>query len=220
MRLSSLVAALTLLVTSLSARAQVVISGKVTDAATGDGVPFANIILKGTLSGATTNFEGLYSLKSGTMGDSVVVSYLGYRNHAKAVDKTQPTQPINVQLESGSYQLAEVVVHVGENPAFRILREVTKHKSENNKDKLTAYEYERYVKTEIDVDNPSDKLRSRKVIQKIAGVTRKRWTTIGYRYTYDVQRLGVNPDAIGDTYIAGKLFRAFTSFGRFRQPYL
>lgn len=155
---------------SLTARAQVVISGKVTDAATGDGVPFANVILKGTTTGTTTNFEGLYSLKSSTMGDSVIVSYLGYRNRAKAVDKTLPTQTINVQLETSSYQLSEVVVHVGENPAFRILREVTAHKPQNNKNKLTAYEYESYVKTEIDVDNLSEKLRSRKVIQKMTGV--------------------------------------------------
>src|SRR5690606_15684781 len=51
-----------------------------------------------------------------------------------------------------------------------ILRKVVRRKNENDKRKLSAYEYDTYTKIEVDVDNMSEKFRSRKVIRKITQV--------------------------------------------------
>lgn len=149
--------------------AQTVVKGKVTDAHSGDPIPFVNIIFKGTTSGTTTDFDGNFSVKTTSRVDSLVVSYIGYTTRTKKVE-TGVTQVLNFQLEEEVTSLQEIVFHAGENPAFQILRNVVRNKINNDKRRLTAYEYDTYTKIEIDVDNMSDKFRERKVIKKITQV--------------------------------------------------
>ena len=155
---------------TLPAHAQVTkVTGKVTDAASGDPVPFANVVFKGTTIGATTDFNGNYSISTFSPTDSIHASYVGYLSRAKAVQKGG-SQVINFQLVEDVISLQEVVVLAGENPAWDILRNVVKNKKENDKRKLSAYEYDTYTKIEIDVDNLSEKFRQRKVVRKITQV--------------------------------------------------
>ena len=149
--------------------AQTVVKGKVTDALSGDPIPFANIIFKGTTSGTTTDFDGNFTAKTSAPADSLVASYMGYTTRTKKVNPGV-AQVINFQLEEEVTSLQEIVFDAGENPAFEILRNVVKNKSNNDKRKLTAYEYDTYTKIEVDVDNMSDKFRQRKVIRKITQV--------------------------------------------------
>ena len=149
--------------------AQTVVKGKVTDANSGDPIPFANIIFKGTTHGTTTDFDGNFTVKTSSSADSLVVSYMGYTTRTK---KVQPgiSQVVNFQLEEVVTNLQEIVFEAGENPAFEILRNVVRNKSSNDKRKLTAYEYDTYTKIEVDVDNMSDDFRQRKMIKKITQV--------------------------------------------------
>jgi hypothetical protein len=153
---------------SFSSLAQSIVKGKVTDAGSGDPIPFANVIFQGTTTGTTTDFDGNFSLKSTGPVDSIVVSYLGYQARTKKV--VPGTQSINFQLEELVTNLQEVVFDAGENPAFAIMRKVVKNKGENDKRKLTAYEQDTYTKIEIDVDNMTDKFRKRKIVRKITQV--------------------------------------------------
>lgn len=160
-------------VSDLAAQQVFVISGRVTDANTGDPVPFANLIFKGTNRGTTTNFDGYYSLKASSTSDSLVISYIGYLRKAKWIDPTKTTQTIDFQLEASAYALKEVRISAGENPAFAILRSVIANKDRNDKRSLDAYEYESYNKIEFDVDNISEKFRQRKAVKQITGVIDK-----------------------------------------------
>lgn len=146
-----------------------IISGKVIDANSGDPVPFANMVFKGTNTGTTTNFEGYYKLETSGPVDSLIASYVGYITKTKAV-KPGATQIINFQLQENVMNLKEVVIMSGENPAYEILRKVMDNKEKNNKRSLSAYQYETYTKIEIDVDNISDKFRNRKMMKKITSV--------------------------------------------------
>lgn len=148
---------------------QTVVRGKVTDANSGDPIPFVNVIFSGTNIGTTTNFDGLYEIKTETPTDTLVVSYIGYKARKKAVQKGQ-VQVLNFQLEEDVTKLQEFVFEAGENPAYEILRRVVRNKNENDKRKLLAYEYDTYTKIEIDVDNISDKFREKKLIKKITQV--------------------------------------------------
>lgn len=155
---------------SLSALCQETrITGKVTDANSGDPVPFANVVFKGTSIGATTDFDGNYQISTFSPTDSVIVTYVGYQPKAKVV-KRGAAQVINFQLAEEVISLQEIVILAGENPAWEIMRNVVKNKKDNDKRKLTAYEYDTYTKIEIDVDNLSEKFRQRKIVKKITQV--------------------------------------------------
>ncbi|MCE7864665.1 MAG: carboxypeptidase-like regulatory domain-containing protein [Bacteroidetes bacterium CHB5] len=148
---------------------ETVVQGKVTDATSGDPIPFANVVFKGTSIGSTTDFDGNFLIKTHNPTDTLVASYIGYKSRSKAV-KRDVQQTINFQLEEAITNLQEVIVKAGENPAFEILRKVVRNKNNNDKRKLTAYEYDTYTKIEIDVDNLSDKFRERKMVKRITQV--------------------------------------------------
>jgi len=148
---------------------ETIIQGKVIDAASGDPIPYANIVFKGTSIGTTSDFDGNYLLKTTKPTDSIFASYIGYKPRHKAIKKGVK-QVINFQLEEDVTKLQEIVIKSGENPAFEILRKVVRNKSNNDKRKLTAYEYDTYTKIEMDVDNLTDKFRERKIIKQITQV--------------------------------------------------
>lgn len=148
---------------------ETIVQGKVTDASSGDPIPFANVIFKGTSIGATTDFDGNFTIRTLNPTDSIIASYIGYKPKIKAITKGIK-QNINFQLVEDVTSLQEVVIKAGENPAFEILRKVVRNKSDNDKRKLTAYEYDTYTKIEIDVDNLSEKFRERKIVKKITQV--------------------------------------------------
>ena len=140
-----------------AAFSQVLIKGRVTDAANGDPIPFASVGVLGLNYGATTNFQGEFTLHAKSITDSLFASVVGYKKRLKWVDKKLKTIEIDFQLESATKEMAEVIVYSGENPAFKILRNVLKNREKNDRSKLESYEYSSYSKMELDVDNISDK---------------------------------------------------------------
>ena len=146
-----------------------VVTGKVKDAENGDPVPFANVFFKGTQIGTTTSFDGDFELSTITSVDTLVISYMGYEITEVPIKPGQ-RQELNLQLIPNVIKLKELIVYPGENPAFEIMRRVVEHKKENDKRQLDAYQYESYTKIEIDIDNMSDRFRSKKVVQKATAV--------------------------------------------------
>jgi Family of unknown function (DUF5686)/CarboxypepD_reg-like domain len=148
---------------------QTVVFGKVKDAETGDPVPFANVVFKGTQIGTTTSFEGEFTLSTTARYDTIIISYVGYEIKEIPIIIGQK-QEINVQILQNVIRLKELVVYPGENPAFEIMRRVVANKKKNDKRQLDAYQYESYTKIEVDIDNMSDRFRSKKVVQKATAV--------------------------------------------------
>lgn len=149
-----------------------IITGKVSDAETGEGIPFANVYFKGSTSnGTTTDFDGQYKISTDNTSDSLIASFVGYSSKARFVEKGK-TQVINFQLPAQVTTLREVVVSAKnyENPAWVILRNVMKYKEQNDHRNLDAYSYESYSKIEVDIDNISEKFKKRKLIQKITAL--------------------------------------------------
>ncbi|TAH21735.1 MAG: carboxypeptidase-like regulatory domain-containing protein [Cytophagales bacterium] len=150
-----------------------IITGKVTDTETGEPIPFANVHFKGSANnGTTTSFDGFFKLTTDLApSDSLIASFVGYSTRAKFVEKNK-TQVINFQLAPQVTTLQAVVISAKnyENPAWEILRNVMKNKERNDHRGLDAYSYESYNKTEIDIDNISEKFKKRKLIQKITAL--------------------------------------------------
>lgn len=149
------------------------VKGRVTDATTGDPIPFANIGIRGQLGGTTTNFDGIYELKFTPPADSLTVTYVGYASRSKAIMPNVAEQVIDIQLSPGTMQLREVRILAGENPAYAVMRKIVAHKKANNADELSAYEYKAYNKIQIDIDNLSKGFRNRKPVKKMTHVLEK-----------------------------------------------
>lgn len=82
------------------------ISGTVTDA-NGQPIPGVNIVEKGTVNGAQTDFDGVYTLSVSDANAILVASFVGFKTKEVTVGN-QTT--INITLEEDISQLDEVVV--------------------------------------------------------------------------------------------------------------
>ena len=91
------------------------VSGTVTDATTGEGVPAATVMIRGTHSGTSTDNEGQYSISVQT-GAVLEFSSIGY---VTASVKVGDSNVINVKLEVDKTMLEDAVV-VGYGSARKI----------------------------------------------------------------------------------------------------
>ena len=74
------------------------IRGVVSDSATGDRIPYANVVFLGTTKGAATNAEGFFLIPRVEFGSyEVVASILGYRKQSKRVE-VRGDRPITVNF--------------------------------------------------------------------------------------------------------------------------
>jgi len=141
-----------------------VIQGKITDANTNEPVPFANVFFKGTTIGTTTDFDGRYKLTTRTPGDSLTVMVVSYKKRAKIIRKGI-TQTVDFQLEPTTFELGEVLIEAGENPAWAIVRKARENRKRFNPENLDAYEYQSYTKVDVSIDKISDKFRSNRTFR-------------------------------------------------------
>jgi hypothetical protein len=138
------------------------IMGTVTDSATGEPLPFVNIVFNGTSIGVTSDFNGNYSIETKTPGDTLTSSFIGYHKITKHVDHGK-FQVINFVMISQNIQLEDVVIRPGVNPAEVILQKIVDNKPKNDPDHFNSYQYEAYTKIELDANNITDKLKERRI---------------------------------------------------------
>ncbi|GAA4351116.1 VWA domain-containing protein [Hymenobacter saemangeumensis] len=86
----------------------VTVTGRITDQASGQGLPGVTVLLKGTTHGTSTNADGSYTLSLvPAQGAVLLVTYIGYASREVAVGSQRV---INVVLSADNKQLNEVVV--------------------------------------------------------------------------------------------------------------
>lgn len=144
-----------------------VLTGKVTDAKTGEGIPFATLGLKGKAQGTQADFEGNFRFLTRERSDSLLVTAVGYQS--KSVPMTYHLQQtIHVPLSATSQQLREVVVRGrGQDPAYRVMRLVDEHRKQNDFAQLKAYQWQAYSRINLSVRNLSEAFKKKKVIRDI-----------------------------------------------------
>ena len=82
------------------------ITGTVSDATNGQTIPGVSILVKNTLTGTTTDLNGMYSLEV-EVGSELVYSFIGYETQTIVVDQQKT---INVIMKPVATELGEVVV--------------------------------------------------------------------------------------------------------------
>lgn len=86
--------------------------GKVIDKEINDVLPFANVQVKGTTIGTTTDFEGIYSLKMDPGVYTVTFSFIGYETVeiTEVIIKAGQETTVNASIGPLSNQLEEIVI--------------------------------------------------------------------------------------------------------------
>lgn len=83
------------------------VSGRVTDAGTGEGIPFASVQVKGTMTGASADADGNYSISTKSDDDVLVFVSIGYKTVEVALGGRSV---INVELPEDATALDEIIV--------------------------------------------------------------------------------------------------------------
>jgi iron complex outermembrane receptor protein len=100
---------------SFSSMAQTVVTGKVTNATTGEPIPGASLKIVGKELGTTTDFDGNYTLKVNEAAPfSLEASSVGFKNAVSRVSSANQT--LNFSLEEEQETLDEVIVSASRTP--------------------------------------------------------------------------------------------------------
>lgn len=117
------------------------LSGRITDAETGEPLPYASIYVPATKSGAATNADGYYAVNLGG-GNQAVFSYLGYQTQVKSVRGGNK----DIQLVSESLDLETVeIISGGEDKSYAVIRRAIA-KADYHRNQLDAYTANVYLK--------------------------------------------------------------------------
>lgn len=157
---------------TVSAQVLTKVKGTVTDKLTKEPIAFANVSFIGTTVGTTTDADGMYLIQTQWASNQLQVSFLGYKTDTVFIE-LGANQVIDFELESSVAVLETVTVTTGKgryskknNPAVDLIRKVMENRDRNRLKGQQYYEYDKYEKVELDLNNITDDFRDRKVFEK------------------------------------------------------
>lgn len=135
--------------------AQTKVSGVIKETS-GEIIPFANVIFKGSQKGTISDENGRFYLESSGTYPEIEISFVGYQSKIILLEN-RITYDLEIILEEDSESLDEVVIYSGktskkDNPALDILREIWKNRRENGVKMFDQYQYDKYEKLEFDIN--------------------------------------------------------------------
>lgn len=102
------------------------VSGLVTDTE-GEPLAFANVYVKGSTQGTTTNPEGNYTINLDQGEYILVFQYVGYQPVEKSITVSAAKKQLDVQLVIQAMELTEAIVKAdAEDPAYAVIRQAIK----------------------------------------------------------------------------------------------
>lgn len=154
-----------LLIACMAQAQHAVIRGTVTDSISGEGLPFASLIYKGTATGTATDMDGHFELPLPERTQTLEISYLGYDTRRLSIRPTQ-RGPLNVRLVPNGITLQEVTVKPGkekytkkDNPAVRLARQVIEHRNSYDPRDKNYYQYDQYERMLLGLDDYQSKTK-------------------------------------------------------------
>lgn len=165
MKFRVLLSCLLLTLSSLAQKTKV--EGIVTDAATGEPLPFVKVRFQDSKIGTETDTLGKYLLESYYATDSLMFYIPGYLRTTLPVEK-DIAQVINAKMSVPTSDFQEVTIRPpDEFPSTTLHKKVIANKPINDKEKLDSYEYEVYNKVQLDLNNIDDKFKERGIVQRL-----------------------------------------------------
>ena len=144
-----------------------IISGKVVDEASKEGIANVKIQFFNSKIGVLSDSLGNFHLETYYATDSLQFSFPGYATVRYKI-KLDQTQVLNVKLAVKIANFEEITIRPpDELPSTRLHKKVIAHKKVNNREKLDAYEYELYNKIQLDGNNLGDKFNQIGLVKKL-----------------------------------------------------
>lgn len=148
--------------------------GEVKDATTGELLPFVDVYFAGTTVGTNTDVNGYYKLSSQWGSDKVVANYLGYEPDTIQIIPGKRNAKIDFGLGEGAIVMNTVEIKAKkqryknkDNPAVQLIKDILEHREENRTGGLDYYQYEKYEKIELDINNITDDFRQSRPFKKL-----------------------------------------------------
>lgn len=131
------------------------VKGRVSDSVTSAPLAFVNIVINDGQQGGVTDIDGRFSLMSREPVHSLRLSYVGYR----PLELTGISGFQQVRMAPLGFDLPEVLIEAGENPAHRIIRNAVANRKANNPDNIPCFTFTSYDKMYFTVN--ADSIRNR-----------------------------------------------------------
>ncbi len=138
--------AIFLAIISFPLYSQNILKGKIVDRESGVPLPFVSIVYNERGQGITTDLDGLFELNTPVPVNEIRTSYVGYSPEIVVIDPKSYTRPLLIGLRPISYNLDEVFIRPGINPAHRIIEAVYQNREKNNPERLPEFRYNSYNK--------------------------------------------------------------------------
>lgn len=129
-----------------------IIKGTVTDSITGEALPYASLIFKGTTIGTATDMNGHFELTLPERTQMLEISYLGYKTKQMNISP-QYSRRLDIGLSPNDISLQEVTVKPKkekyskkDNPAVEFVKQMIERRKENSPRNKNYYQYDQYEK--------------------------------------------------------------------------
>ena len=129
------------------------LSGKIIDERNRQPLAFVNVVVNEGQHGVISDIDGKYEITSNEPIEKVKFSSIGYESKEIKLQANQ--KKCNVTLTPMTFELGEVTVEAGENPAHRIIDSLMAHRKANNPNSLDSYCYKIYDKMVFTIDSSS-----------------------------------------------------------------
>ncbi|MDR0815586.1 MAG: DUF5686 and carboxypeptidase regulatory-like domain-containing protein [Bacteroidales bacterium] len=144
------------------------IRGTVTDAATGETMPYATVVVQPASLGvgALTDDDGKYHLETKVKGESLMFSFVGYEsvvmewNSLKNGTLDVKLKPLATQMEAVNVTAKRVRYSRRNNPAVDLIRKAIANKDMNRLEAKSTYEYKRQEKILLSLNELSDSVKN------------------------------------------------------------
>ncbi|MCY7420758.1 MAG: DUF5686 and carboxypeptidase regulatory-like domain-containing protein [Chitinophagaceae bacterium] len=93
-------------------------------------LPFTSVIVKGTALGTSANSAGYYSLDLTAGSYTIIFQHVGYKSEERSIQVSKEDVYLNVVLDELQYDLGNVTVKNGEDPAYGIIRNAIKKRKD------------------------------------------------------------------------------------------
>ena len=128
------------------------IRGRIIDRQTRRPLAFVNITYLASGQGTVSNIDGAFSISTARDIDFLRFSYVGYHPRFIGKGDIRPGESLLIELDRKAYDIEEVTVLPGINPAHRIIRLASANRKLNNPEQQRSFSYASYSKMYFTMD--------------------------------------------------------------------
>lgn len=119
------------------------LTGYIIDSASKEPLAFVNILINDSNIGGMSDIDGHFNLEHNEPISFLKLSYVGYHSVKYTVI---PQKQLIIKMSKQTFDLPEINIVAGENPAHRIIRNVLTNKQYNDPENVKSFSYTSYDK--------------------------------------------------------------------------